>query len=104
MTERFNVIRFPIERRGLSPAAIAARNRNLRISLLVHTEMVAHLRRELRFEQTREEKLAHLAIKVCDSVLASRDTEGDEHTRLVDESADALREYEQMKQPNERGE
>ena len=103
MTERSNVIHFPVERRDRTTNR-ATNLRRLLASYAYHAGKLEAIRAEMGVQQEpevahelRREELAALAMRVCDLVLASQETTGAVHAEQIAESLVAIRAYEELR-------
>ena len=100
MTERSNIIRFPTERRDLTPSGlpVADRRAQYETSMGLLREAMANAGEPLPETDPRRAALATLAIRVCDLVLDMRSANASTREEMSAESTKALIEYDELRQ------
>lgn len=96
-----NIIDFTAERQKRRPGETLDPLDTWRLTHVAyryHYQRVHELGEQLGLKPEKPSaELGRLAMRVCDLVLASRDTTGEEHQRLVDESSTAIQAYEELR-------
>lgn len=101
MTERSNIIHFPLERRGVrpepprSPSAI-----EFDYSMQMLREAMERAGEPFPDADPRRAALATLAMRVCDLVIEAKEAPSHERRRLSLESQAALAEYYKLREEN----